>query len=73
MVEECSLPYTGREVVGRVITDLSVLDVTPDGLVLTETAPGVHVDEIQAKTGPHHHVTRGLLAHPTLHTFKGDE
>ncbi len=52
IVNECSLPYTGRRVVHRVITDLAVLDVTPDGLVLRETAPGVTVDEVRAKTEP---------------------
>ena len=48
IVNECSLPYTGRRVVHRIITDLAVLDVTPDGLVLRELAPGVTVDEIRA-------------------------
>ena len=41
IVNECSLPYTGRGVVQRIITDLCVLDVTPEGLVLVELAPGV--------------------------------
>ena len=52
IVDECSLPYTGRGVVHRIITDLAVLDVTPAGLELRERAPGVSVEEIQAKTGP---------------------
>jgi 3-oxoacid CoA-transferase subunit B len=52
VVRECSLPYTGREVVHRVITDLAVLDVTPAGLVLSEVAPGVSVDDVRAATGP---------------------
>jgi 3-oxoacid CoA-transferase subunit B len=64
VVEECSLPYTGREVVDRIITDLGVLDVTPNGLLLLETAPGVGVEEMQAKTGPPLRVATALLTHP---------
>lgn len=52
IVEECSLPYTGRDVVQRIITDLCVLDVTPDGLRLVELAPDVTLDEVRDKTGP---------------------
>ena len=52
IVDECSLPYTGKGVVQRLITDLCVLDITPDGLVLVELAPGVNEDEVRAKTQP---------------------
>ena len=52
IVRECSLPYTGRGVVQRIITDLGVLDVTADGLRLIELAPGVGEDEIRTKTEP---------------------
>ncbi|MGW3588070.1 CoA transferase subunit B [Streptomyces fungicidicus] len=52
IVEECSLPYTGRGVVQRIITDLCVLDVTPDGLRLVELAPDVTLEEVRARTGP---------------------
>jgi 3-oxoacid CoA-transferase subunit B len=52
IVTECSLPYTGRACIQRIITDLAVLDVEPEGLVLRELAPGVTVDEVRAVTEP---------------------
>jgi 3-oxoacid CoA-transferase subunit B len=52
IVQECSLPLTGRGVVQRIITDLCVMDVTRDGLVLRELADGVTEADIQGATGP---------------------
>jgi 3-oxoacid CoA-transferase subunit B len=51
VVQECSLPYTGRGVVQRVITDLCVLDVTTHGLLLKELAPAVSINDVQENTG----------------------
>jgi 3-oxoacid CoA-transferase subunit B len=52
LLRECSLPLTGRRCVSAVCTDLAWIDVTKDGLVLRELAPGVTAGEVQKKTEP---------------------
>ncbi|HQQ71666.1 MAG TPA: CoA-transferase, partial [Alicycliphilus sp.] len=51
ILPECTLPLTGVGVIHMIITDLGVMDVTPQGLKLVELAPGVSFEEIQSKTG----------------------
>ncbi|MAQ16811.1 MAG: succinyl-CoA--3-ketoacid-CoA transferase [Sandaracinus sp.] len=51
LVAECDYPLTAKGVVDRVITDLGVFDVTPDGFRVVELAPDVTLDEVRAKTG----------------------
>ena len=50
ILKQCTLPLTGKGVVNRIISDLAVMDVTPAGLVLRETAPGVTVEQVMKMT-----------------------
>jgi 3-oxoacid CoA-transferase subunit B len=52
IVRECSLPLTGRRVVNRIITDMAVVDVTAEGMVLREVASGLTVEDVVAATEP---------------------
>ncbi len=52
ILKECNLPLTGRGVVHRIITELATIDVTPDGLLLREIAPGLSARDVQEKTEP---------------------
>ncbi len=60
ILNSCTLPLTGKGVVNRIITDRAVLDVTQDGLLLVEVAPGHTVEEIKACTEPRISVAAGL-------------
>jgi 3-oxoacid CoA-transferase subunit B len=50
LLPACTLPLTGVKCVKKVVTDLAVLDITPEGFRLLERAPGVSVEEIRSKT-----------------------
>ena len=65
IVNECSLPLTGKSCVQRIITDLAVIDVTPAGLVLMEVAPGLSARDVQDRTEPTLRVSPSLATMAT--------
>ena len=62
LVESCTYPLTGPGVVDRIYTDMSVIDIGPEGFHLTELAPGVSVDDVAQRT------EGNLVAGPGLDT-----
>ena len=64
IVKRCSLPLTGMRVVNLIVTELAVIEVTPEGLVLREVAPGVGPEEVQRATEPKLRVASDLRTMP---------
>jgi len=65
ILRKCDLPLTGKGVVSLIVTDMAVIKVTPEGLVLEEVAPGVTAEEVCSKT------EAALRISETLSTMKG--
>jgi len=64
ILKKCTLPLTGVRVVNTIVTDLALIQVTPNGLVLEEVAPGLTADDVQRATEP------TLIRNPTLKTME---
>lgn len=60
IVEKCLYPLTASRVVNTIFTNLAVIEVTPHGLLLTEVAPGVTLEEVQAVTEPKLTIAEGV-------------
>jgi 3-oxoacid CoA-transferase subunit B len=60
ILRECSYPLTAARCVDLIVTDIAVIEITPEGLVLKETAPGWTAEEVQAQTEPKMRVAPGL-------------
>src|SRR5258706_10149416 len=52
ILKKCTLPLTGVEVVDHIVTELALIDVTPEGLLLRELAPGATLEQVQSLTEP---------------------
>jgi len=52
ILKKCTLPLTGVEVVDHIVTELAVIDITPEGLLLRELAPDVTLEQVQSLTEP---------------------
>jgi len=64
ILRECTLPLTGKAVVDEIVTELALIEVTPEGLLLREVAPGVTADAVQALTEPRLRVAPDLRTMP---------
>ena len=67
IVKQCTLPLTGIGVVDMIVTEMSVIDVTPEGLLLREIAPGLSIEDVQKVTVP------TFAARPILRSWVNEE